>query len=338
MSVVAPAVPSTNNYAKSTPTVVWDKKNGLFAFALPPACEDHPSTRCLCWVGPFIHDAAKDYDGAKLSTRKLFKAYLLCMKGNANMEDVEDVASSHGSDGMDLDPPINDPVVPNSDLFGGSYKFVGNSNHFNDNDADPNQHSPSVSHRSSSSTVPASSTARDDTPLQVTRRAAPSPSMPKPASPAASPPQLAKSTPDPAESPHPAVPQSDKSQPSTNGVPSKTWQSRLPAIDEDAALDAMQTLIAAYKEQKGALHDAHLIMGDLQKEVDRLTVERRQLDIEINVLRIDAATHGARIAELMELGAQKDYTIAELQREVVEMQETDAALEEILRARKRPHV
>jgi uncharacterized protein YcnI len=49
---------------------------------------------------PFIHDAAKDYD-TKLSTRKLFSAYLLCMKGDANMEDA-DGAESNEDDDMDI--------------------------------------------------------------------------------------------------------------------------------------------------------------------------------------------------------------------------------------------
>jgi hypothetical protein len=38
------------------------------------------------WVGPFLHDAASDYDGALLATRKLFRAYWLCMNGEANMD------------------------------------------------------------------------------------------------------------------------------------------------------------------------------------------------------------------------------------------------------------
>jgi hypothetical protein len=104
MSVVAPDVPAANvtirKYDKSTPSVVWDKDNNLFAFAFPPACDEHPTSRCLCWVGPFIHDAAKDYD-TKLSTRKLFSAYLLCMKGDANMEDA-DGAELDEDDDMDI--------------------------------------------------------------------------------------------------------------------------------------------------------------------------------------------------------------------------------------------
>jgi hypothetical protein len=93
MSVVAPGVPAVNvtirDYDKSTPSVVWDKDNNLFAFALPPSCDEHPPGRCLCWVGPFLHDAEKDYNGVKLSTRKIFSAYLLCMKGDASMEDAD---------------------------------------------------------------------------------------------------------------------------------------------------------------------------------------------------------------------------------------------------------
>jgi hypothetical protein len=58
ISVVAPDVPAANvtirKYDKSTPSVVWDKDNNLFAFAFPPACDEHPTSRCLCWVGPFI--------------------------------------------------------------------------------------------------------------------------------------------------------------------------------------------------------------------------------------------------------------------------------------------
>ncbi|KAJ7473874.1 hypothetical protein B0H11DRAFT_1647676, partial [Mycena galericulata] len=65
LSVLAPDVPQINitirDYSKSSPHVVWDKDKNLFAFGLPPKCDDHPAGQCLCLVGPFLHDAAKDY-------------------------------------------------------------------------------------------------------------------------------------------------------------------------------------------------------------------------------------------------------------------------------------
>ncbi|KAJ7068627.1 hypothetical protein C8F01DRAFT_978797 [Mycena amicta] len=100
MSVVAPDVPAENitirDYSKSAPAVVWDSENQVFAVARPPKCEDHPGGQCFCWVGPFLHDAASDYDEGKLSKRKLFRAYLLCMKGDANMEANEDSDDEQG--------------------------------------------------------------------------------------------------------------------------------------------------------------------------------------------------------------------------------------------------
>ncbi|KAJ7216439.1 hypothetical protein GGX14DRAFT_441518 [Mycena pura] len=103
MSVIAKDVPSANvtirDYDKSTPTVAWDKNSNTFAFALPPKCDDHPTSRCLCWVGPFLQDAAKDYakdpEQARLSAKKLFSAYLACMNSKASVEDPN---------GMDVDP------------------------------------------------------------------------------------------------------------------------------------------------------------------------------------------------------------------------------------------
>lgn len=117
MSVVAPDIPpakmSIRNYAKSTPTVVWDKENDRLAFALPPVCEDHPTSRCLCWVGPFIHDAARAYDGPKLSTRKLFQAYLLCMRGDADMDDPEEATPEPEYD-MDIGASLSLHDLPRS--------------------------------------------------------------------------------------------------------------------------------------------------------------------------------------------------------------------------------
>ncbi|KAJ7496451.1 hypothetical protein FB451DRAFT_971507, partial [Mycena latifolia] len=83
LSHLAPAVPAANitmrNYSKRIPSVVWDKDNNVFAFALPPKCEEHPTDTCFCWVGPFLHDAARDYEGGTLNKMKLFRAYLSCM-------------------------------------------------------------------------------------------------------------------------------------------------------------------------------------------------------------------------------------------------------------------
>ncbi|KAJ6583498.1 hypothetical protein DFH09DRAFT_1029158 [Mycena vulgaris] len=95
ITILAPDAPSDNvtirDYNKSSPTVVWDKPTKVFAFALPPRCAVHKEGNCLCWIGPVLHDAARDYDGQKLETNKLFRGYLLCMKGDANMEDNQNL-------------------------------------------------------------------------------------------------------------------------------------------------------------------------------------------------------------------------------------------------------
>jgi hypothetical protein len=105
LSVLAPDVLQENvtirDYDKSSPAVVWDKNSAAFAFALPPKCEEHSQSPCLCWVGPVLHAAAQDYNGATLGTKKLFRAYLLCMKGDASMRD-DDAGSAGDEDGMDV--------------------------------------------------------------------------------------------------------------------------------------------------------------------------------------------------------------------------------------------
>ncbi|KAJ7268413.1 hypothetical protein C8J57DRAFT_1509598 [Mycena rebaudengoi] len=109
LSVLAPDVLQENvtirDYDKSSPAVVWDKNSAAFAFALPPKCEEHSQSPCLCWVGPVLHAAAQDYNGATLGTKKLFRAYLLCMKGDASMRD-DDAGSAGDEDGMDVDSLI----------------------------------------------------------------------------------------------------------------------------------------------------------------------------------------------------------------------------------------
>jgi hypothetical protein len=71
--------------------------------AVPTARILRGANKVFGWVGPFLHDTEKDYNGVKLSTRKIFSAYLLCMKGDASMED-EDVTNR---DAMDVGASIS---------------------------------------------------------------------------------------------------------------------------------------------------------------------------------------------------------------------------------------
>ncbi|KAJ6543356.1 hypothetical protein DFH09DRAFT_1367963 [Mycena vulgaris] len=67
ISHLVPTIPPKNitvrDFCKSFPPVVWDSTTSIIAFALPPKCKDHPEGLCLCWVGPFLHAAAQEYDG-----------------------------------------------------------------------------------------------------------------------------------------------------------------------------------------------------------------------------------------------------------------------------------
>ncbi|KAJ7635459.1 hypothetical protein DFH06DRAFT_1479124 [Mycena polygramma] len=85
LRTVLPTLPAENitvrDYDKLYPTVIWDDTTQNFAFALPESCEDHPDGQCMCWIGPVLQDAAKDYNGP-ISSRKLWRAFAEEMGGN----------------------------------------------------------------------------------------------------------------------------------------------------------------------------------------------------------------------------------------------------------------
>jgi hypothetical protein len=117
-SMILPALPAQNitvrQYEKQAPTVVWDKKDNIFAFALPKPCEDHPDDQCLCWVGPSLQEAAKDYKAAQINPSKLFRAYLSCMGGDASMKSI-----NRSSTAMDVGESTKEPPA-----FIGPYEML----------------------------------------------------------------------------------------------------------------------------------------------------------------------------------------------------------------------
>ncbi|KAJ7663329.1 hypothetical protein DFH06DRAFT_1471294 [Mycena polygramma] len=100
LRTVLPNLPADNisvrDYDKVYPTVIWDDKTQHFAFGLPKSCEDHTDGQCLCWIGPVLHDAAKDHKG-QISARKLWRAFAEQMGGNT----VKPGVSAHAPIGTD---------------------------------------------------------------------------------------------------------------------------------------------------------------------------------------------------------------------------------------------
>ncbi|KAJ7854645.1 hypothetical protein B0H13DRAFT_2578808 [Mycena leptocephala] len=228
---------------------------------------------------PFIHDAAKDY-GAGLSTRKLFSAYLLCMKGDANMEDA-DGAELDEDDDMDIDDLFTEDAGgtprPDSSLV---------SDDSEDSDFDPAAGSPTPSTgRYGSSTSERS----------VSRQKSLSPRISVQSSSRATPPRLAT----PPESIHKPSPPPAERDPAAEAV-AMTWRPVIPAGDEDAALIAVSNLVTSHKEQKLAL-EARALHERLQDEInalktgredfDVLKASRDNLDTQVEVLKINCATH-----------------------------------------------
>ncbi|KAJ6542516.1 hypothetical protein DFH09DRAFT_1089071 [Mycena vulgaris] len=105
LKMVIPFVPSDKiairKYDKMSPIAVWDDRSNSFAFALPKPCDEHTNEQCLCWIGPALQDAAKDYNlkgRDKISASKLFRGFLSCMGGDTIVKavvrmDVESTAT-----------------------------------------------------------------------------------------------------------------------------------------------------------------------------------------------------------------------------------------------------
>ncbi|KAJ7096964.1 hypothetical protein C8R44DRAFT_889552 [Mycena epipterygia] len=358
ISVVAPDVPPDNITVRD-----YNKR-------LPMSC----GTRCLCWVGPFLHDAARDYDGAQLGTRKLFRAYLLCMHGDANMED----------DSMDVGGRDTERRPPKPQGIGDGSKA---RNHF------PrllNHHSNcrySVSPVVNRATTPRSTTAstsgvqsgpksptvtvskaanttspqRPRTPVRKSttntssvQSARKSPAVAKPAAvqtpqgPRTSAPQSAANTAkrDTVNS-APRAPTAEKAPTAASSSSSepvhKASHPVLSAADEDTALTAMSTIVANYKVQKAALENAQSVIDGLQHEIDVGKIRRENLETQVDVLKIDCATQQRRIEELIRIGTDKDAEIASLNVTMAELEErideANAGIEALfVKSRKRPRI
>ncbi|KAJ7112060.1 hypothetical protein C8R43DRAFT_1041020 [Mycena crocata] len=359
MSIVAPNVPAESitirDYSKSAPSVVWDSDNQVFAFARPPKCEDHPAGQCFCWVGPFLHDAASDYDEGKLSTRKLFRAYLLCMKGNANMEadEVSDSDDEQGigivlredeDDRMDIDDGNDDRSQTKSDKSSDS-SYLSSP-------LSARSPSPAQSDKDSLFSVPPdirSTPTRRHKAQRAANKTAVIPDEPRgpsiaPVEPVPPPPIVA--APPPAE-PVPPPPPAANPLPAANPfLPAPAAHAPLPPpnpllpIDpeeEDAAVAFVSTLLTNNKHRRTALANAAGITQALQAEIAELKTRRNALEMEVDVLKIDCAVQKA---ELGRVGAEKDARIAALEKDVGQLKaridSDEAELEEFLRTRKKP--
>ncbi|KAJ6611251.1 hypothetical protein B0H10DRAFT_2057105 [Mycena sp. CBHHK59/15] len=307
LSVVAPDVPSENvtirQYDKSSPTVAWDKENSIFAFSLPRQCEEHPEGKCLCWVGPFLHKAARAYEGGQLETKTLFRAYLLCMEGTKSMK--EDVSEADNA-GMDIDslfednedrgektPSFSDPTSSGtnseSDLSDGDYI---------DDDSDNEPISPAHDEVLAS----------DDRDSEQTVRSRPTRSTCAAARRKKRQTQTWSPSPAPVDFDRPAVAR-------------KASKPILPTCDADATLNAVSSLVAQYKEKKSALDDATAIVDTLKDEINAAKIVRNTLETQVDVLKIDCAAHERRIAELARMGGEKDVKLSELEKEVKRLSE-----------------
>ncbi|KAJ7459361.1 hypothetical protein FB451DRAFT_1046317, partial [Mycena latifolia] len=98
LKIVVPFVEAESitirNYDKLYPTAIWDNEQKAFAFTLPKPCEEHADGRCLCWIGPSLQDAAKDYNlkNPPIPLRRVFRAYLSCMGGDNILTTVDSAA------------------------------------------------------------------------------------------------------------------------------------------------------------------------------------------------------------------------------------------------------
>ncbi|KAJ7070436.1 hypothetical protein B0H15DRAFT_89168 [Mycena belliarum] len=345
LAVVAPDVPSANItvrvYDKSEPRVVWDAATSVFAFALPPECDVHARGACFCWVGPFLHDAAKEFNGAQLDTTKLFRAYLVCMKGEASLEadvDEDTIMSDDLTQGEEDPKAQRTPSVAQNDNG-----FVPSSN--------------------TSPTIHGCSTPRSRIPAPENERSARSrPSSPfkpghaqasqrvrTPPSPSPSSSSSTSQSQSPSPAPAPAPGAADILEPGTRrmlltplrfdrfpppgappaagpSVPTKS-RSEDPGVDPDAALAGVAALAASYKEKKAALAERSTIMASMQAELDQVKAARDALGVQLEMLRIDCATYAQRVAELERAGEAKDAAIAALQAEVEGLTAVDAAVD-----------
>ncbi|KAJ7150623.1 hypothetical protein C8R46DRAFT_1198211 [Mycena filopes] len=95
ISAWAPDIPAQNitirKYTVSSPSVAWDKRKNLLAFASPRECADdigHPGAPCFCWIGPALLDAAGKYSDGSLPGIALFQGYLESMNEAAAADDT----------------------------------------------------------------------------------------------------------------------------------------------------------------------------------------------------------------------------------------------------------
>ncbi|KAJ7277408.1 hypothetical protein C8J57DRAFT_1223156 [Mycena rebaudengoi] len=303
LSVVAPDVPKENvtirDYDKSSPTVVWDEATAVFAFALPPKCEEHSESPCLCWVGPFLHDAAKDFDGATLGTKKLFRAYLLCMKGDASMKD--DVEGDEN--GMDVDHLDRFTENDDGDEVSSQEPSEDEEEEDDDDDMDYVQ-----SGAGDSDNEPIMAEAGKPFSLLQSVERQLTPATPPPPSDDVletfnTPRQSASPTP----APQPPAPQA-------------AWSQRLPGplVDADDALASISAIVTHYKDLQAALDDAAENMNTLREEITLGKTEFKSLETQLEVLKIDCATHERRVDELNGICGDREAKIVALEMELAD--------------------
>ncbi|KAJ6456696.1 hypothetical protein C8R45DRAFT_1222036 [Mycena sanguinolenta] len=103
LRALIPDMPSENisvrEYALLSPPVACDEKHNLLALARPKACQEHPTQKCLCWIGPRLNDIANLYKGTRtaISTTKLWSAFATIMGGDTIVERPTDTSGGSGA-------------------------------------------------------------------------------------------------------------------------------------------------------------------------------------------------------------------------------------------------
>ncbi|KAJ7453575.1 hypothetical protein B0H11DRAFT_2200783 [Mycena galericulata] len=328
LTIIAPDVPPTSvtirDYSISWPSVVYDVVNKLFAFALPPACENHPVHECVCWVGPFLHDAATKYGGGTLATKEFFRAYDATLK-----EDPAPIPEQAFA-GIDNDMDVDEEGPPNRSRNRAAPR--PRKDDFSDSEYSPT-HRGSASDKSDSEPEGTTPSIGRTQPAVVVRIHTPYRSEPR--APRAPPPEA------------PIVPGPIVPVPRPQPVQAGNAPELAPPVDDgDHAIIA---IAAQYRRQKATIQDLQkkvdanrdlrnsfqTQLHALNSQVQELAGAMKQKDSELERLKGDMARKDRLILHMGSVEKEKDATIASLKDNLEKgLEEDRKEFDEIL-ARKR---
>ncbi|KAJ7493048.1 hypothetical protein B0H11DRAFT_976952 [Mycena galericulata] len=326
LTILAPDVPPTSitirNYNKSSPRVVYDAGNKIFAFGLPPACDDHPEDQCSCWVGPFLHDAATKYGGGTLATKEFFRAYDASAKEDP--DPVPEQAVAGNAMNVDEEEPRNrnrnrNSTVPRprkDDFSDSEYSPTRRGSASDDSDSEPEETTPPVRRTRPAVVI------RIPTPHRSELRA---PQAPPPKAPFV---------------PDPIAPRPQPVQAGSAPAPA------LPADDGDHVIIAV---VAQYRKQKATIQDLQkqvdanrdlrntfqTQLHALNSQIQELAGAMKQRDSEIERLKGDMGRKDRLILHMGSVEKEKDATIASLKEQLEKGLEEDRKEFEEMLARKR---